>query len=185
MLVYAARMPRQSAVPALAAAALASAFGAGPARAAPLRPADPRLFLVLEGIYAVPGGEPSRGGGAGLRLGYRVNDQVRFAGGLSSLLSHGQPVTLLSAGFEAVLDATPIAPFLEVSFVRADPVGRVGYSLATRSGFGADWRLSKSLALGAVVRYFTPLDADGPLAGSAANQYEFALRFVVVPGLLR
>ena len=183
MLVYAADMGSRRAKVLLASALCLAC--AGRASAAPLRPSDPALSFVLEGLYGVPGAEASRGAGAGLRVGYRVNDQVQTAAGFSTTLAHGKPVTLLAAGFEAVLDLTPIAPFLELSVVRADPADRVGYSLATRTGFGADYRFSKSMAVGAVLRYFTPLDASGPLVGSLPNQFEFALRLVLIPSFAR
>src|SRR5207237_557352 len=110
-----------------------------PAAAAPLR-GQPPVWLVVEGLYAQPGGDPSRGPGAGLRLGYRFTDQLSSAVGFSTLLARGGAVTALAAGFEAMLDSTPVAPFIELSFLRVDPSQRAGFSLAQRSGFGADWR---------------------------------------------
>ena len=151
-------------------------------RASPMRAGTQPIWLVLEGLYAAPGGEPSRGGGAGVRAGYRVTDQVSAALGFETLFARGGPVTGISAGFEAMLDSTPIAPFLELSLVRADPFSRAGFSLAQRSGFGADWKLSPAFAVGAVVRYFAPLDAAGPLAGTGIAGIEFGLRIVLVPG---
>jgi hypothetical protein len=171
---------RSAAVLALAAAALSTAF-AGPARAAPLPPREPPFWLVVESLYAAPGADTSRGPGAGLRLGYRINDQVSTAVGFETLFARGGPVTGLSAGFEAMLDITPIAPFFELSLVRADPLERTGFSLAQRTGFGADLRLWRGFSLGAVVRYLSPLDAQVPLSGSLAG-IELGLRFTIVPG---
>ena len=158
------------------------ALAASTARAAPPRPISSPLWLVLEGVYAAPGGEPSRGPGGALRLGYRFTDQLSSAVGFETLFARGGPVTGLSAGFEATLDSTPIAPFLELSLVRADPVSRAGFSLAQRTGFGADWRLSRAVALGAVVRYFSPLDNEAPLGGTSLAGIELAFRLVLIPG---
>ncbi len=80
-----------------------------------------------------------------------------------------------------MLDSTPLAPFVELSIVRANPQGRVGYTLAQRTGFGVDYRVSKALALGAVVRYFQPLDNDAPLGGTALAGIEMGLRLVLFP----
>jgi len=150
------------------------------------RPRDPPLWLVVEALYAAPGGESSRGPGAGARLGYRITDQVSTAIGFSSLFARGGLVTALAAGFEATLDATPVAPFIELSLVRTDPPERVGFSLAQRSGFGFDWRFARGLSLGLVVRYFAALDAtDAPVAASSMNGIEFGLRLLAVPGASR
>jgi hypothetical protein len=144
---------------------------------------EPPVWLALEGLYAQPGPDPTRGAGLGARLGYRLTDQVSTAVGFSTLFSRGGPVTALAAGFEAVLDITPVAPFLELSLLRVDPPGRAGFSLAQRSGFGADLRLTRAMAIGAVVRYVTALDADVPLGlGTGLTGLEFGLRFVFVPG---
>ena len=58
-----------------------------------------------------------------------------------------------------------------------------GYSLATRTALGADWRIAPAFALGLSVRTLTPLDSPNgvtPLSGT-----EIAARFVWVPGAKR
>jgi hypothetical protein len=164
--------------------ALCAAALARPAAAAPLPRGQPPLWLALEGLYAEPGGDASRGPGAGLRLGYRFTDQFSAVVGFSTLLPRGGPLTNVAAGFEATLDDTPIAPFLELSVLRADPVGRAGFTLAQRTGFGADVRLAPGVAVGAVVRYVTPLDPEPGLSGSSLSGLELGLRLVLVPGFL-
>src|SRR5437867_7252294 len=123
-------------------AALCGLLFALPAAAAPPQ-GQPRVWLVVEGLYAQPGGDPSRGPGGGLRIGYRLTDQLSSGVGFSTLAARGGPVTAIAAGFEAMLDSTPVAPFIELSVLRVDPSGRAGFSLAQRSGFGADWRTSR------------------------------------------
>src|SRR5437867_8573744 len=90
------------------------ALAAWGAQAAPLPSGKSPVWIALEGIYAEPGGDSSRGPGGGLRLGYRFTDQLSAAVGFSTLFARGGPVTATAAGFEAMLDSTPIAPFLEV-----------------------------------------------------------------------
>lgn len=159
-------------------------LAAGPARSAPLRPGEPPVWVAVEGLFGEPGASASRGGGAGLRIGYRLNDQLSTAAGFATLFARGGPVTMLAAGLEATLDSTPISPFLELSVMRADPVGRTGFTLAQRSGFGADLRIKPGVALGAVVRYVTPLDSDGLLLTTGLAGLEFGLRFVFTPAAL-
>lgn len=165
----------------LRAALLTLTLGTAAHASAPGR--EPPVWLALEGLYAQPGQDPTRGAGLGARIGYRVTDQLSTAAGFSTLLARSGPVTALAAGFEAILDITPVAPFLELSLLRVDPPGRAGFSLAQRSGFGADLRLSRGMAIGAVVRYVTALDADVPLGvGTGLTGLEFGLRLVLVPG---
>ena len=178
MLVYGAEMPAR---PRRTALLCACALSLG-ARAAPTTSVPNPFWVVLEGLYAAPGGDPSRGPGVGLRLGYRVSDQVSTAIGFETLLARGGPVTGISAGFEAMLDSTPIAPFLELSLVRADPFERAGFSLAQRSGFGADWKLSPACSLGAVVRYFMVLDAAANVSATGLSGLELGVRLVLFPG---
>ena len=56
----------------------------------------------------------------------------------------------------------------------------LGYSLATRTGVGADWNFRKDVAVGIVVRTYTPFDpADN---NSTIAGLEAALRLVFTPG---
>ena len=172
-------MQARAALPCLVALALTGL----PAAATSVRPAQPPLWLSVEGLFSQPGADLSRGGGGGLRLGYRITDQISVAGGFSTLLAHNHPITMAAAGLEATLDSTPIAPFLELSILRADPVGRTDFTLAQRTGFGADYLLGRGVAIGAVVRYVTPLDSGGNLAASQLAGLEVGLRLVLTPGL--
>ena len=172
-------MQARAALPSLVALALAAL----PAFGAPLKPSQPPVWVAVEGIFGQPGADLSRGGGGGLRLGYRITDQISVAGGFSTLLAHGKPVTMAAAGLEATLDSTPIAPFLELSILRADPVSRTDFTLAQRTGFGADYLVGRGVAIGAVVRYVTPLDSGGNLAAAPVAGLEIGLRLVFTPGL--
>jgi len=165
-----------------------------PAAAAPLRPGSPALSLRLETAFVRPGDDSnSRGASAGLGAAWRLTDQLSVVGGASQSLLSVQQVpggprvsrglTMMSAGLEALLDATPIAPFLELCVVQLLPQSAAGYSLATRTALGADWRIAPAFALGLSVRTLTPLDSPNgvtPLSGT-----EIAARFVWVPGAKR
>ena len=159
--------------------------------AAPLRPGDAALSVRLETAYLQPDNDSSsRGGGAGLSLGYRLTDQLSATGGASasllwSLPAAGGPrnrqrLTMVFAGLEALLDVTPIAPFLELCMVRLLPESAAGYSLAARTSLGADWLFAERFALGLSVRTLTPLDTAGGVTALAGT--EIALRFIWTPG---
>jgi hypothetical protein len=161
--------------------------------AAPLRPGDAAFSVRLETAYLQPDVDASRrGGGAGVSLGYRLTDQLSVVGGASASLLWSPPdaggtrqrhrLTMASAGLEALLDTTPIAPFLELCVVRLLPESAAGYSLATRTSLGADWLFSAAFALGLVVRTLTPLDSPG---GVTAFGTEIALRFTWTPAAAR
>jgi hypothetical protein len=162
--------------------------------AAPLRPGDAALSVQVETAYLQPGGNSSsRGGGAGLSLGYRLTDQLSAtAGGSASLLwslpaaggpRQAQPLTMVFGGLQAQLDATPIAPFLELCMVQLLPESAAGYSLAARTALGADWLFAERFALGLAVRTLTPLDRPGSV--SALGGIEIALRFIWTPAVRR
>jgi hypothetical protein len=159
--------------------------------AAPLRPGDAALSVRLETGYLQPNGfASSRGGGGGVSLGYRLTDQLSATvGGSASVLwsvpaaggpRQTQGLTMVFGGLEAMLDATPIAPFLELCVVRLLPESAAGYSLATRTSLGADWRWADRFALGLAVRTLTPFDTSGRV--SAVGGVEIALRFIWTPG---
>jgi len=144
----------------------------------------------METSYLQPQGDAtSRGGGAGFSLGYRLTDQLSAVGGASASLLWSTPpdggprerhrLTMLSAGLEALLDATPIAPFLDLSLVRLLPGSAAGYSLATRVSLGADWRFAAPFALGLAFRNLTPLDNSGAVSGLGGA--EVALRLTWLP----
>ena len=159
--------------------------------AAPLRPGDAAFSVRLETAYLQPAVDAARrGGGAGLSLAYRLTDQIAVVGGASASLlwspaggaQKTQPLTMVSAGLEGLIDATPIAPFLELCVVRLLPENAAGYSLAARTSVGADWLLSAAFALGLAVRTLTPLDGPG---GVNAPGLEVALRFTWTPAAHR
>ena len=141
----------------------------------------PLLSLILESVYSQPGNALVRQAfGPGLSAAYRLTDQLSVIGGASLLGSRAGRLTTLSFGLQATLDITPVEPFLDLAVVQLGPEGRAGYSLATRTGGGADWLLSKSFSLGLAVRTLAPLNGTIVVAGT-----EVSLRFVVRPGALR
>ena len=148
--------------------------------AAPLRPGEGALSVRLEMAYLQPD-SGIQGGTAGLALAYRLTDQLSVVGGASAgLLSpNSQRLTMASAGLEALLDSTPLAPFLELCVVRLLPESAAGYSLATRTSLGADFRIARAFAVGLAVRTLTPLDGAGGI--SALGGTEIALRFTWTP----
>jgi hypothetical protein len=149
-----------------------------PAAAAPLASGTPRLQLRLEALASQPSTRlPTRGGG-GVGVGYRITDQLWIVADAATRAAPGGGIASVAAGLQATLDATPISPYLELAMVDLGNRKSVGYSLATRTGLGADWAFSRAWGLGLVVRTYTAFDGDDPgLAG-----LEAALRFVFTPG---
>lgn len=155
-----------SAVVIRAPALLAAAAFATSAARADQKPGPHPLSVAVEALYAGPSGAAAvrAGGGGALRLGWSLTDQISLVGDAAFFaLRGGGTAQSLAFGLQALLDATPIAPFVEVTVLRLIPFEQLGYSLATRTGLGADWRFSPHAALGAVVRYITPLDDAGGL----------------------
>ena len=134
------------------------ALAALPLRAASLRPGLPALSLRLEGIFGQPTG----------LLG------VRGGGGIGSL----------AFGIQATLDATPVSPYIEFAVVDLTPQKTLGYSIATRTGLGADYHLSRSWLIGLVVRTLIAVNADSDLSRNLVTTggTEAALRFTYLPG---
>lgn len=154
--------------------------------ATPLRPGDAAVSVRLETAYVQPDDSSStRGGGAGVSLAYHLTDQFSVVGGASASLLWSAPAAggarevqrliMASAGLEALLDATPVAPYLEFCVVRLLPESAAGYSLATRTSVGADWLFAGPFALGLAVRTLTPLNS--PAGVSALGGIEVAVRF--------
>jgi hypothetical protein len=151
-----------------------------PAAAAPLARDTPQLQLRLEGIVGQPTTLLGPRGGGGIGIGYRLTDQIWIVADGGQRAAPGGGITSVAAGLQATLDATPIAPFLEVTVVELSNRAALGYSLAARTGVGADWSFSPRMALGAVVRTYTPFDPEGnntTLAG-----LEAVVRLVFTPG---
>ena len=149
-----------------------------PAAAAPLPQAAPRLTLRVEGIFGQPTTLLGARGGAGFGAGWRLTDQLSVIADASQRALPGGGSTSVAAGLQATLDITPIAPCLELAMVEFTNSKALGYSLAMRTGAGADWQLSRWLALGLMVRTYAAFDAeDGTLTG-----LEAALRLVFTLG---
>ena len=133
----------------------------------------------------------ARGLGGGFGASYRLTDQVSLVASASQNVvwtQNGQPagaprashpLSMFAAGAQAVLDATPIAPFLEATLVDLAPHDVAGYSIAARFGVGADWAFLPAWALGLAVRSFSPLDSPGGI--TALGGAEIAARLVWTP----
>ena len=159
---------------------LALIFLALPAAAAPLSRDTPLLQLRLEGLFGQPTTLLGVRGGGGVGLGYRMTDQLWLVADLAERPAPRGGITSVAAGLQATLDSTPVAPFLELTVVRLSNRAALGYSLATRTGIGADWAFSKAMALGLVVRTYTPFDPEGNNATLAG--LEAVVRLVLTPG---
>ncbi|HWE24042.1 MAG TPA: hypothetical protein VG496_08890 [Myxococcales bacterium] len=155
---------------------------------AALRPGDGPVSVRLETAYVQPDIDASaRGAGAGFSVAYRFTDQLSAVGGASeSLLSVAPPaggprethhLTMPSLGLEALFDATPIAPFIELCLVGLLP-RTADYSLAARAALGADWRLARLFAIGLAVRTLAALDAPGGLGSIAGTEVAFRLTWI-------
>jgi hypothetical protein len=150
------------------------------------------LSFRFEASYLQPTTDTvARGLGGGFGASYRLTDQIAVVASASQnvvWIQNGQPtgasrssrsLSLFSAGAQAVLDATPIAPFLEATLVDLAPRAVAGWSIAARVGFGADWAFLPAWALGLAVRSFSPLDSPGGM--SALGGAEIAARLVWTP----
>jgi hypothetical protein len=159
---------------------LAALLVAFPAAAAPLPPGSPHLQLRMEGLFGQPTTQLGVRGGGALGLGWRMTDQLWIVGDAAARPAPGGAIGSLAFGIQATLDATPIAPYLEIAMVDLTNRAALGYSLATRIGLGADWTFARGAGVGVVVRTYTAFDPekDNPsLAG-----VEVALRLVLTPG---
>lgn len=165
-------------------ALLVFALAALPLHAASLPPGTPALSLRLEGIFGQPTGLLGVRGGGGVGLGYRMSDQLAIVADASQRAGPGGGIGSLAFGIQATLDATPISPYLEVSVVDLGPQKTLGYSLATRTGLGADYQLSRAWAVGLVIRTLIAVDAESDRFGNLVTTggTEAALRFVFFPG---
>ena len=151
-----------------------------PAAAAPLPAGQPRLTLRAEGLFGQPTNLLGVRGGAGFGVGWRMTDQLWLTGDFGQRAAPGGGISSVAAGLQATLDALPIAPYVELAIVTLTNRQALGYSLATRTGLGADWAFSSRMALGVVVRTYTPFDPaenNATLAG-----LEAAVRLVYTPG---
>jgi hypothetical protein len=155
------------------------------ARAAPAAPPGPppALSVALLGIASQPFDLRSRGVGAGAAVGYRLTDQLGLTADAARLFARGGQFSTFAAGLRAVLDSTPISPYLAFSLVKLAPEAITGSGFAARTAVGAEVPLTRSLSLGLEARALTPLsDRSGSAPASGG---ELALRVVLFPSLLR
>ncbi len=156
---------------------LAIVLFALPAAAAPLPPGTPRFELRAEGIFGQPTTRlGSRGGGA-LGIAWRLTDQLALIGDGGARFAPGGGIASVAFGLQATLDATPIAPWLEVAVVDVSNRRAAGYTLATRTGIGADWMFSRAVGIGVAVRTYTALDPENDIPSVAG--VEGAIRLIV------
>ncbi len=160
------------------------ALAALPLRAAPLRSGLPALSLRLEGIFGQPTGLLGVRGGGGIGVGYRLSDQLAIIADAAQRAGPGGGIGSLAFGIQATLDATPVSPYIEFAVVDLTPQKTLGYSLATRTGLGADYHLSRSWLIGLVVRTLIAVNADSDLSRNLVTTggTEAALRFTYLPG---
>jgi hypothetical protein len=155
-----------------------------PLSAAPLPPGEPALSLRLEGMVGQPTTLLGARGGVGIGAGYRLTDQLSLVADVAQRAAPRGGISSVAVGLQATLDMTPVAPYLELAVVDAGPRETLGYSLATRTGLGADWFVSPRFAVGLSVRTFTALDAmtNVHYVSITGGGTEAALRLVYFPG---
>jgi hypothetical protein len=165
---------------------------AGIALLAALAQPSPLSFRLETGYLQPTSDDAVRGVGAGFGAGYRLTDQISVVASASRnnvWTRNGQPegaprvsrpLSLFSAGAAAVLDATPVAPFLEATLAQLTPGDVAGYSIAARIALGADWAFVRSWAVGLAVRTLFPLDAPGGGFNSVGG-IEIAARLIWTP----
>ncbi|HEY6911149.1 MAG TPA: hypothetical protein VI356_17355 [Myxococcales bacterium] len=161
---------------------LAALLAVLPPAAAPLRPGSPRLQLRLEALGGEPSTRLATRAGAGIGAGYRLTDQLWAVGDVATRAAPGGGIPSFALGLQATLDATPISPYLEAALVDFGNRRQVGYSLAARTGLGADWMFSRAMGLGLVVRTYTAFDAEG--TSQTPTGLEAAVRLVFTPGAM-
>lgn len=164
--------------------ALCFALLSAGAEAAPLRPGTPSFSLRLEALAGQPTGLLGARAGAGIGLGYRLSDQLSLTADASQRAAPGGGIGSLAVGLQATLDSTPISPYLEVAVVQLTPKATLGYSLATRTGVGADWHFSAAWAIGLALRTLLAIDPATDQLGQSVTTggSELALRLVFIPG---
>jgi hypothetical protein len=161
---------------------LAALLLALPAAAAPRPPGAPQLQLRLEGVFGQPTTQLGVRGGAAFGAGWRMTDQLWVIGDAGQRAAPGGGIGSLAFGLQATLDATPISPYLELAVVDLTNRKALGYSLATRTGLGADWMFARGAGIGVVVRTYTAFDPENDKPTLAG--VEAAFRLVLTPGAL-
>jgi hypothetical protein len=161
---------------------LAALLAVLPPAAAPLRPESPRLQLRLEALAGEPSTRLAARAGLGVGLGYRFTDQLWAIADVATRAAPGGGIPSGALGLQATLDATPISPYLELALVDFGNRSEVGYSLAARTGLGADWMFSPALGIGLVVRTYSAFDPQG--GNPTPTGLEAAVRLVFTPGAM-
>lgn len=147
---------------------------------APLERGAPIFSLRMEGLVGQPTTRLSARAGGAFGVGVRLSDQIAAIADVATRAAPGGPLTTVAIGLSATIDATPVAPYLELSVVQIGPRGTAAYSLATRTALGADWAFARGFAIGLVVRQFIAFDPV--VDGDAPGGIEAAFRFVFTPG---
>lgn len=148
-----------------------------PAAAASVKEGTPRLQLRVEALGGQPTSLLGPRVGFGLGTALRVTDQVSLFADGHSRAAPGGGIHSVAAGLSATLDITPVEPYIEVAVAALTNRPALGYSLAARTGAGADLQVARALALGVVVRTYIPFNGDAAVAG-----FESALRLSFTPG---
>jgi hypothetical protein len=150
------------------------------ALAGPIPPEAPRFAVRLEGLFGQPTTNLGARGGGGFGLSYRITDQLWISGDAAQNAAPRGGLTAVAAGLVGVLDMTPIAPFVELSIVTVGPRDTAGYTVAARTGFGADWQVARKLLVGLVVRQ--SFAVDPVVDGASPGGTQAAFRLVFLPG---
>lgn len=148
--------------------------------AAPLQSKSAAFSVRLEGLLGQPTTLLGVRGGGGFGLGYRLTDQLSLIADAGQRAAPGGGIGSLAFGLSATLDITPLSPFLELAVVQLTNREALGYSLATRTGAGADWQVTRAVAVGVVVRTYSAFDPEGDNAALAG--IEGVLRLIWTPG---
>jgi len=151
-----------------------------PPAVAPLQPGSPRVQVRLEALAGQPSTRLATRAGFGVGLGYRFTDQLWAIGDVATRAAPGGGILSAALGLQATLDATPVSPYLELALVDFGNRPQTGYSLAARTGLGADWMFSRAMGVGLVVRTYTAFDAEGQ--SQTPTGLEAAVRLVFTPG---
>lgn len=162
-------------------AALLLSAAAGPLAAGGAAPVPPRAEVALDAQVLQPADARTRGFGGGVQLAFHLSDQIAATADAAQLVSPAGAYHVLALGLRAVLDLTPVVPFVELSLARLGPSSTAGMGAATRTSLGADLRLGPSWSLGLELQALTALSSNG----SAAAGTGLSLRVVFLPALLR
>ena len=153
------------------------------AHLAPSARAEPGVDIRAETLFGEPTTLLGVRGGFGLGLGWHLTDQLSLMGDLESRAAPNGGILSGAVGFSAILDITPIEPFLEVAFAQLTNRAALGYSSAIRSGAGLLWPFSRGFAAAVAVRSYAALDPVGNNGGLSG--VEASMQLVFTPGAFR